>query len=71
METERKIGATYEDVGGVREQIQRIREMIELPLRHPEVFDRLGIEPPRGVARVKKVKEHKKIVENNADERSP
>ena len=49
METERKIGTTYEDVGGVREQIQRIREMIELPLRHPEVFDRLGIEPPRGV----------------------
>ena len=49
METERKIGATYEDVGGVREQIQRIREMIELPLRHPEVFDRLGIEPPKGV----------------------
>ena len=49
VETERKIGATYEDVGGLDEQIQRIREMIELPLRHPEVFDRLGIEPPKGV----------------------
>ena len=49
METERKIGAIYEDVGGLNEQIQRIREMIELPLRHPEVFDRLGIEPPKGI----------------------
>jgi len=49
VETERKIGATYEDVGGLDEQIQRIREMIELPLRHPEVFYRLGIEPPKGV----------------------
>jgi len=49
VETGRKIGVTYEDIGGLREQIQRIREMIELPLRHPEVFDRLGIEPPKGV----------------------
>ncbi|OFX16994.1 AAA family ATPase [archaeon RBG_16_50_20] len=40
---------TYEDIGGLREQIQRIREMVELPLRHPELFQRLGIEPPRGV----------------------
>jgi transitional endoplasmic reticulum ATPase len=49
IETGRRIGVTYEDVGGLNEQIQRIREMIELPLRHPEVFDRLGIEPPKGV----------------------
>lgn len=49
IETGRRIGVTYEDVGGLGEQIQRIREMIELPLRHPEVFDRLGIEPPKGV----------------------
>ena len=49
IETGRRIGVTYEDVGGLDEQIQRIREMIELPLRHPEVFDRLGIEPPKGV----------------------
>ena len=48
-ERERRIGVTYEDIGGLGEQIQRIREMIELPLRHPEVFDRLGIEPPKGV----------------------
>jgi transitional endoplasmic reticulum ATPase len=48
-ETGRRIGATYDDVGGLSEQIQRTREMIELPLRHPEVFDRLGIEPPKGV----------------------
>ena len=40
---------TYEDIGGLQEEIQRIREMVELPLRHPELFQRLGIEPPRGV----------------------
>lgn len=40
---------TYEDIGGLHEEIQRIREMVELPMRHPELFQRLGIEPPRGV----------------------
>jgi transitional endoplasmic reticulum ATPase len=40
---------TYEDIGGLDEAIQRIREMVELPLRHPEIFQRLGIEPPKGV----------------------
>lgn len=40
---------TYEDVGGVHEEIQRVREMVELPLRHPELFQRLGIDPPKGV----------------------
>ncbi len=40
---------TYEDIGGLKEELQRVREMIELPLKHPEVFDRLGIEPPKGV----------------------
>jgi transitional endoplasmic reticulum ATPase len=40
---------TYEDIGGLQEQIQRIREMIELPLRYPELFQRLGIDPPKGV----------------------
>ena len=40
---------TYEDIGGLHEQIQRIREMIELPLRYPELFQKLGIEPPKGV----------------------
>ncbi|MCJ7720338.1 MAG: CDC48 family AAA ATPase [Candidatus Hadarchaeum sp.] len=39
----------YEDIGGLKEEIHRVREMIELPLKHPEVFDRLGIEPPKGV----------------------
>ena len=39
----------YEDIGGLHEEMQRIREMVELPLRHPELFQRLGIEPPRGV----------------------
>ncbi len=40
---------TYEDIGGLEKEIPRIREMVELPLRHPELFDRLGIEPPKGV----------------------
>ncbi|MGE0059292.1 MAG: AAA family ATPase, partial [Dehalococcoidia bacterium] len=42
-------GVTYEDIGGLRKQVNRIREMIELPLRYPELFDRLGIDPPKGV----------------------
>ena len=40
---------TYEDIGGLKDELQRVREMIELPLKHPELFDRLGIEPPKGV----------------------
>jgi len=40
---------TYEDIGGLHEAIQRIREMVELPLKHPELFKRLGIDPPKGV----------------------
>ncbi len=40
---------SYEDIGGLRPQLQRIREMIELPLRYPEVFRRLGIDAPKGV----------------------
>ena len=40
---------TYEDIGGLHEEIQRVREMVELPMRHPELFQRLGIEPPKGV----------------------
>jgi transitional endoplasmic reticulum ATPase len=40
---------SYEDVGGLEEEIRKVREMIELPLKHPELFERLGIEPPKGV----------------------
>ncbi|MFQ6094793.1 MAG: CDC48 family AAA ATPase [Candidatus Bathyarchaeia archaeon] len=40
---------TYEDIGGLKEEIQRVREMVELPMRHPELFQRLGIDPPKGV----------------------
>lgn len=40
---------TYEDIGGLHEELKRVREMVELPLRHPELFKRLGIEPPKGV----------------------
>ncbi|MFW3145860.1 MAG: CDC48 family AAA ATPase [Thermoplasmatota archaeon] len=39
----------YEDIGGLKEELKRVREIIELPLKHPELFDRLGIEPPKGV----------------------
>jgi transitional endoplasmic reticulum ATPase len=40
---------TYEDIGGLADEIQKIREMIELPIRHPEIFNRIGIDPPKGV----------------------
>ena len=39
----------YEDIGGLKEEMQKVREMIELPLRHPEIFEKLGIEAPKGV----------------------
>jgi len=42
-------GITYENIGGLSDEIQRLREMIELPMKHPELFERLGIEPPKGV----------------------
>ena len=40
---------TYEDIGGLTDEVRKIREMVEIPLKHPEVFERLGIEPPKGV----------------------
>jgi len=40
---------TYEDIGGLRDEVHKVREMIELPLRHPELFERLGVEAPKGV----------------------
>ncbi len=40
---------TYEDIGGISNEIKKVREMIELPLRHPEIFEKLGIEAPKGV----------------------
>ncbi|MFW9835230.1 MAG: CDC48 family AAA ATPase [Candidatus Thorarchaeota archaeon] len=40
---------TYEEIGGLSDEIQRIREMVELPMKHPEIFKRLGIDPPRGL----------------------
>ncbi|MEI7556792.1 CDC48 family AAA ATPase [Candidatus Chlorohelix sp.] len=45
----RQGGVTYEDIGGLSKQLSRIREMIELPLKYPEVFERLGIDAPKGV----------------------
>ncbi|MEM5790711.1 MAG: AAA family ATPase [Candidatus Aenigmatarchaeota archaeon] len=47
---ERKIPVvTYEDIGGLKDIVQKVREMIELPIRYPELFERLGIDPPKGV----------------------
>jgi transitional endoplasmic reticulum ATPase len=43
------IGVTYDDLGGIKSVVEKVREMIELPLKHPELFDRLGIDPPKGV----------------------
>jgi transitional endoplasmic reticulum ATPase len=40
---------SYEDIGGLKDELQRVRETIELPIRHPELFNKLGIEPPKGV----------------------
>ena len=40
---------SYEDIGGLRDEVSKVREMIELPLRHPELFERLGVEAPKGV----------------------
>jgi transitional endoplasmic reticulum ATPase len=48
-EEKRGIGITYEDIGGLKKEIGKIREMIELPLKYPEVFERLGISAPKGV----------------------
>ena len=48
-ETEALTEIAYEDIGGLDEEITKVREMVELPLKHPEVFERLGIEPPKGV----------------------
>ena len=40
---------TYEDIGGLTDEVKKIREMVELPLKRPEIFERLGVEPPKGV----------------------
>ncbi len=49
QEGEGKSKVSYEDIGGLGNQVQRIREMIELPLKYPEIFERLGVQPPKGV----------------------
>ncbi len=46
---ERVEHVTYEDIGGLEKELRNVREMIELPLKHPELFERLGIDPPKGV----------------------
>ena len=46
---DRKVRVTYEEVGGLKEKTKAMREIVELPLRHPELFSRLGIEPHSGI----------------------
>ena len=40
---------SYEDIGGLKEELERVKEMIQLPIKHPKIFHRLGIDPPKGV----------------------
>ncbi len=49
VKEEKQIEVAYEDIGGLEEEIKKVREMVELPLKHPEIFETLGIEPPKGV----------------------
>jgi transitional endoplasmic reticulum ATPase len=42
-------GINYEDIGGLEDEIKKIREMVEIPMKHPEIFNKLGVEPPKGV----------------------
>jgi transitional endoplasmic reticulum ATPase len=49
MEEQERAGVTYDDIGGIGATLSEVREMIELPLKHPELFQRLGIDPPKGV----------------------
>ncbi|MFA6460650.1 MAG: CDC48 family AAA ATPase [Candidatus Woesearchaeota archaeon] len=48
-ESATSLGINYEDIGGLREEIRKVQEMVELPLRHPEIFEKLGIEAPKGL----------------------
>ena len=43
------VDVTYEDIGGLKEEVKKVREMIEIPLKRPELFERLGISPPKGI----------------------
>ena len=43
------LDVTYEDIGGLDEEIKKVREMVELPMKHPELFEKLGVEPPKGI----------------------
>ncbi|MEL4419577.1 AAA family ATPase, partial [Shewanella algae] len=45
----RRADVTYDDIGGMGPTIDQLREMVELPLRYPELFQRLGVDPPKGV----------------------
>ena len=46
---DKSIDVTYEDIGGLDEELKKVRELVELPLKNPEIFERLGVEPPKGI----------------------
>jgi len=49
LKEEKVVDIAYEDIGGLQEELRKVREMIELPLKHPELFETLGVQPPKGV----------------------
>ncbi len=49
VKEEKTLEVTYEDIGGLSSEVTKVREMVELPIKHPELFERLGIDPPKGV----------------------
>lgn len=49
QEDDTSLDVVYEDIGGLDEELDKVREMIEIPMRHPELFNRLGVDPPKGV----------------------
>lgn len=49
MEVDEKPDVTFEDIGGLKEQIQEVKEVVELPLKKPELFEKVGIDPPKGI----------------------
>ena len=49
MEIDERSDITYDDIGGLKYQIVEIRETVELPIKHPEIFEEIGIDPPKGI----------------------
>ena len=52
---------TYDELGGLKREVQKIREMVELPMRHPELFEKIGVEAPKGVLTIWSTRNWKNI----------